>query len=232
MLTTSVEARQSYLIMPTDFREIARQKATQYGLIPEVFERQIQAESGFNPKAVSPSGAQGIAQIMPTTAKGWGVNPLDPVAALDASAKNMAGYIKTYLGGKAPSAETDPVKLRAAYEKGLRAYNAGPGAVEKSKKYAETNRYVQKIIDPNTFSFTEALKNQSTTQQPQKPQQISAAPGGNTYIIYGDEETENPALPFLRGYKDKIQPQFQGIDPVAMLTQAFSQTPNYLRDQA
>ena len=101
--------------MPTDFRQIARQKAQKYGLLPEVFERQIEAESGFNPRAVSSAGACGIAQIMPETAKGWGVNCNDPVESLDKAAKNMSGYIKAYLDGKDPAKETDPVKARAAY---------------------------------------------------------------------------------------------------------------------
>lgn len=214
--------------MAVDYRQLARQEASRFGLIPEVFERQIEAESGFNPRAVSSAGATGIAQIMPATAKGWGVNPNDPAASLRASAKNMAGYIKTYLGGKEASKETDPVKLREAYEKGLRAYNAGPGAVEASKKYAETNRYVNKIIGPDRFSFTEALKTTQPAQSQQKPEQVATGPAGNTYIIYGDGETEDSALDFLRGYKDKVQPQFQGIDPVAALIQASLQTPNYL----
>lgn len=139
--------------MPPNYREIARQKAARYGLLPEVFERQIEAESNFNPTAGSSAGAIGIAQIMPDTARGWGVNPRDPVAALDAAAKNMAAYVKTYGGGT-----KDPVKMRGAYEKALRAYNAGPGAVEASKRYGETNEYVNKIIGPSTFSFTDALR--------------------------------------------------------------------------
>ena len=139
--------------MPPNYREIARQKAARYGLLPEVFERQIQAESNFDPTAGSSAGAIGIAQIMPDTARGWGVNPRDPVAALDAAAKNMAAYVKTYGGGT-----KDPVKMRGAYEKALRAYNAGPGAVEASKRYDETNEYVNKIIGPSTFSFTDALR--------------------------------------------------------------------------
>lgn len=113
-----------------DYRAIARQKAKKYGLDPHVFERQIGQESGFNPRAVSPAGARGIAQIMPGTAKGWGVDPMNAVAALDAAAKNMAGYVKTYGG----------------YENALRAYNAGPAAIEKSKGYAETNNYVKTIL--------------------------------------------------------------------------------------
>ena len=151
--------------MSTDFRQIARQKAEKYGLLPQVFERQIEAESNFNPRAVSSAGARGIAQIMPSTAKGWGVNPDDPVAALDAAAKNMAAYTKTFLGGKPPGEETDPVKLREATEKALRAYNAGPGAVEASRRYSETNAYVNKIIGPDNFSFTDAL----ASQQPEQP---------------------------------------------------------------
>ena len=218
--------------MPTDFRQIAREKAAKYGLLPEVFERQIEAESGFNPKAGSPAGAQGIAQIMPATARGWGVNPNDPISSLDAAAKNMSRYIKTYLGGVQPSKETDPAKLRVAYEKGLRAYNAGPGAVEASKNYAETNRYVQKIIDPNTFSFTEALKgNRLPTQQTQAAlPQTTAIPGGDTYIILGAKGQSGPA-DFLSDYVNRLisaKPQIRSnIDPTAMLMQAINQTPNY-----
>jgi hypothetical protein len=214
--------------MSDQFREIARQKAAKYGLIPEVFERQIEAESGFNPKAVSRSGALGIAQIMPTTAKGWKVNPLDPVAALDASAKNMRGYIKTFLGGKDPSKETDPAKLRVAYEKGLRAYNAGPGAVEASREYDETNRYVQKIIGPDKFSFSDVVgKKQPTTDKDvsiRQPQQ-----GGRTFVIYGGDATMSP-FDFLDRYREKMPPVRGGfdltssasaVDPVSALIKAF-----------
>ncbi len=139
--------------MSIDYRQVARQKALKYGLLPEVFERQIQAESGFNPGAVSSAGALGIAQIMPATARGWGVNPRDPVAALDAAAKNMASYIRTYGG----FSTKDPAKVRSAYEKALQAYNAGPGSVGRYLP-AETKGYINKIVDPNTFSFTEALQ--------------------------------------------------------------------------
>ena len=223
MQPTSAEARQSYLIMPTDYRELARQKAQKYGLIPEVFERQIEAESGFNPKAVSRSGAQGIAQIMPTTAKGWGVNPLDPAAALEASAKNMAGYIKTYLGGKKPSTVTDPAKLREAYEKGLRAYNAGPGAVEASKQYAETNRYVQKIIGPDKFSFSDVV-GKKPGEKPVETASRPTLPTGRTFIIYGDDATMSP-FDFLKEYREKVPGIKTGIDPVSMLMGAFQSQP-------
>jgi hypothetical protein len=218
--------------MPTNYRELARQAAAKYGLIPDVFERQIEAESGFNPGALSSAGARGIAQIMPATARGWGVNPDDPNAALNAAAKNMAGYIKTFLGGANPESVTDPVKLRDAYEKGLRAYNAGPGAVEASRKYAETNRYVQKIIGPDKFSFTEALKGKQQPQQ-QQPQQVSSAqtPGGITYNIYVDDNNQPIRTDPLNFLRNVIQPpgklRYGPMELASALTSASLSSPTY-----
>ena len=61
---------------------------------------------------------------------------MDPKAALNAAAKNMAAYVKKYGG----------------YENALRAYNAGPGAIERVKGYAETNKYVSTILGGETPS--------------------------------------------------------------------------------
>ena len=71
---------------------------------------------------------------MPATARGWGVNPMDPEAALDAAAKNMRQYVDRYGG----------------YENALRAYNAGPAAIERSKGFSETNNYVRTILGGRT----------------------------------------------------------------------------------
>lgn len=119
-----------------DYRQVARRKAEKYGLDPDVFERQIQQESGFNPNAVSPAGARGIAQIIPSTAQSWGVDPNRPVKALDAAAKNMARYVKQY----------------GSYRDALVAYNAGPGAVGSSSLPAETTNYVKTILGGKTPS--------------------------------------------------------------------------------
>jgi soluble lytic murein transglycosylase-like protein len=94
-----------------NYRALARRYAIQAGIDPDVFLRQINQESGFNPGAHSGAGAIGIAQIMPGTAAGWGVNPNDPKASLRAAAQHMAQYSKQYGG------------MRNA----LVAYNAGPG---------------------------------------------------------------------------------------------------------
>lgn len=108
--------------------------ATRYGIDPGVFTRQIQQESGFNPSITSPAGAVGIAQFMPATAAGMGVDPTDPLASLDAAARLMAQYLKQFNG---------------SYALALAAYNAGPGAVQQYggvPPYAETQQYVKTIL--------------------------------------------------------------------------------------
>jgi len=69
---------------------VARASATKYGIDPDWYVAQIQQESGFNPNAVSSAGAKGVAQFVPATAKEFGLNPLDPIASLDAGAKYMS----------------------------------------------------------------------------------------------------------------------------------------------
>jgi hypothetical protein len=90
-------------------------------------------ESGFQTSVVSPSGAEGIAQFMPSTAAGLGINPLDPAQAIMGQARLMATYLSQYKGSISDA---------------LAAYNAGPGAVAQYggvPPYAETQSYVAKI---------------------------------------------------------------------------------------
>lgn len=115
-----------------DYRSEARRAAARHGLDPHTFERQIGAESGFNPHAGSSAGAIGIAQFMPGTAAGLGVNPRNPVEALNGAAKLMASYVKKY----------------GSYRNALVAYNAGPGAVG-GKLPGETVAYIAKILGPH-----------------------------------------------------------------------------------
>jgi hypothetical protein len=132
-----------------DYRSTARRAAARYGLDPDIFTRQIQQESGFNPTARSGAGAIGIAQIMPATARGWGVDPTDPVAALNAAAKHMAGYVKQY----------------GSYRNALVAYNAGPGRVGGSLP-SETQHYIATILggaNPKNLSATRAPAAPSAT---------------------------------------------------------------------
>jgi cell wall-associated NlpC family hydrolase len=91
-----------------------------------------QTESGGNVSAVSPAGAQGLMQLMPTTAAGLGVNPWDPAQAVSGAGQLLGNYLQKY--GSVPLA--------------LAAYNAGPGAVDQYggvPPYSETQNYVRKI---------------------------------------------------------------------------------------
>jgi hypothetical protein len=113
----------------SNWRRVAAHYARVYHLPTRYFLRQIKQESGFNPNARSPAGALGIAQIMPGTARGWGVNPMNPRQALKAAAHNMARYVRRY----------------GNYRNALIAYNAGPGRVGHSLP-AETRKYIAAIL--------------------------------------------------------------------------------------
>ncbi len=150
-----------------DYRAAARRAATKYGIDPAIFQRQIAAESGFNPRAGSSAGARGIAQIMPGTAKAWGVNPEDPIASLDAAAKNMAGYIKKYGG----------------WRDALVAYNAGPGRVGGALP-GETRAYISKILGGTNPTNAGANPNAANSKAPT----VGSAPATPTSVGGGTDQ--------------------------------------------
>jgi hypothetical protein len=120
--------------VPAVYREPLRRAATRWRVPAAVLAAQLMAESGFNPRAVSPVGAQGIAQFMPGTAASYGLtDPFDPVAAIDAQAHLMSDLLRQF--------RSIPLALAA--------YNAGPGAVSAcgcSTPFAETAAYVARIL--------------------------------------------------------------------------------------
>jgi soluble lytic murein transglycosylase-like protein len=107
--------------------------ATTAGVDPRLLAAITQAESGFNPGALSSAGAVGLTQLMPGTASGLGVDPTDPVANLDGGGRYLAGQLDSF--GR--------VDLAVA------AYNAGPGAVRQAggvPDYPETQAYVRRVL--------------------------------------------------------------------------------------
>ena len=93
----------------------------------------VSHESGFDPTAVSSAGAEGIAQFMPATAAGMGINPDDPTEAINAAAKLLGSYTTKF----------------GSYADALAAYDAGSSAVERYggiPPYAETQAYVPAVL--------------------------------------------------------------------------------------
>jgi hypothetical protein len=117
---------------PYEAMIVAAAKAA--GIPASLLREQLRAESGFNPDAHSPAGAEGIAQFMPATAAGLGLDPYDPQAAIIAAAKLDAANL-THFGGDVAKA--------------LAAYNAGTAAVDKYggvPPFTETRNYVSEIM--------------------------------------------------------------------------------------
>lgn len=110
----------------------AKAAASRHGVPEDLFLRLVQQESGWNPGAVSPKGATGLAQLMPGTAQLLGVNANDPLENLEGGARYLRMMYDRF----------------GNWRLALAAYNAGPEAVDKAggvPNYQETMNYV-KII--------------------------------------------------------------------------------------
>jgi len=127
--------------------EVVNSASGRYRLDPDLVNSVIKAESGFNARAVSPKGAQGLMQLMPGTASTLGVpNAFDPQANVEGGTKYLRELLERY--------DFDLVKA-------LAAYNAGAVAVARwlppksmdadiwieNIPYTETRGYVQHIFE-------------------------------------------------------------------------------------
>jgi soluble lytic murein transglycosylase-like protein len=116
------------------YEQLISTHATAHGVSTDLVRAVIQAESAFNPTALSIKGAMGLMQLMPATAAEYGVtNAYDPAENIRAG----VAYLKSLLTRYSNNAEL-----------ALAAYNAGPTAVEKYgavPPYRETRNYVDRI---------------------------------------------------------------------------------------
>ena len=120
-----------------DFADAIAAAADRHGLDRALLAAMVEVESGFHPRAVSPKGARGLMQLMPATAKRFGVtDPFDPLQSLDGGAQYLNWLLKRFEG------RTDLA---------LAAYNAGEGAVDRHGRqippYGETLRYVNGVLE-------------------------------------------------------------------------------------
>ncbi|MFZ3266874.1 MAG: lytic transglycosylase domain-containing protein [Terriglobales bacterium] len=118
-----------------DLEQVVNSASAAYHLDPDLVNTVIHAESGFNPHAVSPKGARGLMQLMPSTASALGVRDVfDPEANVGGGSRYLRELLERY--------NFDLVKA-------LAAYNAGPERVEQYRgvpPFYETRAYVARIV--------------------------------------------------------------------------------------
>lgn len=139
--------------------------AAQYAVRPELVHFVIREDSNCNPNAISPKGARGLMQLIPDTARCFGVaDAFDPVENLQGGAKYRKYLLNLYHGD---------------YSLTLAAYNAGEQSVARLGEvppFSETQKYLVQAGKP----FERTLKSENKSQKPAgKP---AAAPDGAGHI--------------------------------------------------
>lgn len=120
--------------IPEAYKAKVAELSARFDLSPTLIEAMVWQESRWNPQAVSPAGARGLAQLMPGTAREMGVDAANPFANLEGGARYLRAQLDRFDGD---------------LERALAAYNAGPGRVERAggiPRIRETQHYVAAIM--------------------------------------------------------------------------------------
>lgn len=123
-------------INPAQTIALIAKAAEKHKVRPALVKSIVAAESGFDPAAISPKGAIGLMQLMPSTAEQFGADPTDPAQNIDAGAHYLHVLIQKYRGRK------------DWLNRVIAAYNAGPGVVDRYRgipPYRETRQYVARV---------------------------------------------------------------------------------------
>lgn len=130
----SSASRSTPALTDTPYADLFRVAGQRYGIDPALLDAVAKQESAYDPRAVSPAGAQGLMQLMPGTADGLGVtDPFDPTQAVDGAARLLRDLLERF----------------GQVDLALAGYNAGPGAVLRYggiPPYPETQNYVRSIL--------------------------------------------------------------------------------------
>jgi len=120
---------------PGAYDALIRKTARRYGVPPALVKAVVKAESNFQRHAVSRAGAQGLMQLMPSTASDLGVqDPFSPEENIHGGTRYLRAMIDRFEGD---------------WKHALAAYNAGPGVVDQYggiPPYRETREYVERVL--------------------------------------------------------------------------------------
>jgi soluble lytic murein transglycosylase-like protein len=181
--------RSSKAVVPrgsTNHREalwphVERTARTQ-GVDPELVDLVIRMESGYNPNAVSPKGARGVMQLMPSTARQYGVRDVfDAHENIGAGVRYLRDLLQRYGNDTA---------------RALAAYNAGPEAVERFAgvpPYRETRNYVATIL--GAYEGTPAKLVGGGFNAPSRRRPVSVTTQGGSSLISNAPRPGEPSLP-------------------------------------
>lgn len=166
-----------------------------YGVDPSLVRAVMRHESGFNPHAVSPKGAQGLMQLMPGTAAQMGVeNPFDP----EQNIAGGVGYLRLCLDRFGQS-----VPLAVA------AYNAGPGRVAKSRgvpAIPETQNFVKNVLGTYTGQPVPAPQTAKLSDSPpQKPRAKMTTRPSSRKVLSAPAKAGSPENKAMAGYRPRAK---------------------------
>ena len=152
-------------LKPQDLNQVINTISDRHHIDPDFISSVIHAESGFNPRAVSPKGAQGLMQLMPGTASKLGVsNAFDPRANVEGGTRYLTELLQRY--------NFDVIKA-------LAAYNAGPLRVQQYggvPPYQETRAYVARIVrDYNRKKVAQRKAAAATSRNTHKQKPLTQA---------------------------------------------------------
>ena len=119
--------------VPAAYAGTIEQAAASNGIPASLLAGLLYHESRFEPNVVSSAGAEGIAQFMPATAAGMGVDPTNPTQSIEGAAQLLGSYTRQF----------------GSFADALAAYDAGSSAVERYggiPPYAETQAYVPAVL--------------------------------------------------------------------------------------
>ena len=154
---------------PTVFDAAVERVAAEHSIPASLIHSVIQVESNYDPGAVSSKGAQGLMQLIPETARRFGVSDaFDPLENMQGGARYLRHLLDLYRGDFALT---------------LAAYNAGEGAVARYggiPPYPETQQYVQRVS--RRLQKTQAKKGPRAPQAQNETKLADAAPAGPRHI--------------------------------------------------